>query len=170
MLKKLLSSIGGYSKPSISLNNGKHEITFSTTTDSFECIKIFLENGGKEQLITRLELSNLIEGELKESALNEEVQSHIISIIPTLINLAFQYNQQTLIFQHDILTDLSRSDNLQQAVLSISHNKYYNALTHILDYLLSNKDLKDSLSFMEVYIVYTLLNSILFNTLKNTDA
>lgn len=164
MLKRLLSNIGEYSNPSISLNNGKDEVTFSITTDSFECIKRYLENRDNEQLITRLELSNLIKGELKESALNEEVQTHIISIIPSLINIAFQYNQNTQIFQQDILADLGRSDNLQQAVLSISHKRYYASLTYILDYLLRSKNPQESMRFMEVYIVYTLLNSILFNT------
>ncbi|MFY0521081.1 hypothetical protein ACOMCU_25135 [Lysinibacillus sp. UGB7] len=169
MFKKLLSK-NGSSNPTISFRNGKNEITFSTNIESYESIKSFLENRIEKQLITRLELSNLIEGELNEHASNDDVQIHLMSIIPSLINVVFQHNHYAFIFQQDTLTDLSRSDDLQQAVFALTQMKYYYSITHILDYLLGYKEPKEPLSFMEIYLVYTLINSILFNTSKQIDA
>ncbi|WDV09301.1 hypothetical protein [Lysinibacillus irui] len=167
MFKKLIP-IKTQSNPTISLHNGKHEFTFLTSTESFEGIKSYLENRLEKQLITRLELSNLIEGNLNYSSSNSEVQGHLIFIMPNLINLAFQQRNFTFIFQQDILTDLSRSEELQQAVFSMTDKKYYDSLTHILDYLLRYKEPQEPLSFMEVYLVYTLVNSILYNTSQQT--
>jgi len=168
MFKKLIPN-KSKSNPTISLHNGKHEFTFFTSTESFESIKRFLENRSEKQLLTRLELSNLIEGKLDNFSTNSEVQAHLMSIMPNLINLVFQQRSYTFIFQQDILTDLSRSEELQQAVFSITHTKYYDSLTHILDYLLRYKEPHEPLSFMEVYLVYTLVNSILYNTSQYTD-
>lgn len=168
LFKKLLSN-NGSSTPTISFHNGKHEITFSTSLESYQGIKSFLENRTEKQLMTRLELTNLIEGELNELASNDDVQKHLMSIIPSLINLAFQHNHYAFIFHQDTMTDLSRSDDLQQAVFSITQMKYYHSITHILDYLLRYKDPQEPLSFMEIYLVYTLINSILFSTSKQSD-
>lgn len=168
MFKKLLSNKVS-SNPTISFQNGKDAITFSTTLESYECIKKYLEHRTDKHLISRLELANLIEGNLDENALNNDVQIHMMKIMPDLINLAFQHNQYAFIFKQDVLTDLGRSDDLQQAVFSITQSEYYYALTHVLNYLLRHKDPQEPLSFMEVYLVYILINSILFNTAEQSN-
>lgn len=163
MFRKLLISKHN-SSPTISFHNGNQEFSYSTTIESFEFIKKYLENQSDKPFITRLELCNLLEGKLKELATNQDVQLYLISIMPTLINIAFHQNPYSMIFQQDVLTDLSRSDDLQQAVFSITQKRYLNSINHIINYLLRYKDTNEPLSFMEVYLVYNVMNSILFNT------
>ncbi|UZM97384.1 hypothetical protein OL548_19685 [Lysinibacillus sp. MHQ-1] len=102
---------------------------------------------------------------MTEVSTNQEVITHIISIMTQLIEISIIQFESAVVPSLNVFKGFERSDDLQRSLSAMTDRNYYQSLAYLSDYLLHHKNEEDPLDFMEIHILYIFVNSILNNTL-----
>ncbi|SCY15415.1 hypothetical protein [Lysinibacillus fusiformis] len=93
-------------------------------------IKSYLERSQKIDLITRSEYNDLLMGNLTEVSTNQEVITHIISIMTKLIEISIIQFESAVLPSLNVFKDFERSDDLQRSLSAMTDRNYYQSLAY----------------------------------------